>query len=430
MVQMTLQALEGASRISVVGPSGSGKTRLSRELNDRLRLPLHELDAIRFDRSGRARANDAFIASVEEVINRDKWIVDGHYRDTRSMVWRRSQLVIWLNLPLPLVFWRLLRRGVAKKFASASGGPELHHAPIGHEPTERPATASWRARLNRIAKTIRERSEYRSMLGSLEARGVRILELRSTREANELYVQLRSGRTGDLDKTTAASTELFGLPGSGKTTLTKAIDRDLDLKTRHELASEWKRQRLLRRAVIVMRTVADLKLMLAAARLVASARLYTRESLWRLVRLLLMKHWLRTRSGVLLFDQGMMQSLWSTLYASNCSDPDPRIIGPLLHGLYDGTNTQIVVLEIGNAVAAKRIAARTYGRSRFDGLHEPDVDMQLARAALLVDALVKAARGAGLPVRTFDGTASVAQLAKSLEAIVSRQAADLRPGTG
>lgn len=424
---MDVQALESVSRISVVGPSGSGKTRLSRELHNRLRLPLHELDTIRFDRSGRAQAIEAFVASVEEVVNRDSWIVDGHYRNTRSIVWRRSELVIWLNLPMPLVFWRLLGRGVAKKFARPGGGPERHHPPVGCEPLDRSAAASWGTRWNRLAKTMRERNEYRSMLESLESRGVRILELRSAREADELCLQLRFGRTGGRCKATVASLELFGLPGAGKTTLTKAIDRDPDLQTRHELADEWKRQPFLRRAVVVLRTVADLRLMLAAIRLVVGVRLDNRESLWRLVRLLSMKHWLRTRSGILLFDQGVMQSLWSILYASNCSDPDPGVIEPLLHALYDGTNTQIIVLEVDKAIAAKRVADRTYGRSRFDGLDKPDVDALLARATVLVAALVKAARGAGLPVRTLDGTASVAQLAKSLEAMVPRNGEELRP---
>jgi adenylate kinase family enzyme len=419
--QIDAQAFRGVSRISVVGPSGSGKTRLSRELHEQLDLPLYELDTIRFDRSGRAAATEAFVAAVSEVSNRDSWIVDGHYRDTRSIVWRRSQLVIWLNYPLPFVFWRLLRRGVAKKFAKHDGGLERPGTATDHEPGVRFGAASWQARLNRFAKTIRERGEYRSMLGSLESRGVGIIELRSAREASDLCLRMQP-RSGDsLSKATVVSLELFGLPGAGKTTLTKAIDPDLDLRTRHELADEWKRQPFLRRAVIVMRTIADLRLMLAAIRFAAGSRINKRESLWRLVRLLSMKHWLRTRSGILLFDQGIMQNLWSILYAADCSDPDPRFIEPLLHALYDGTNTQIVLLEIDKTVAAKRVADRTYGRSRFDGMNELDIDALLARATRLVAVLIMAARGAGLPVRTLDGTASVAQLAKSLEAMVSRQ---------
>jgi hypothetical protein len=175
-----------------------------------------------------------------------------------------------------------------------------------------------------------------------------------------------------------------------------------------------------------MRTMVDLRLMLAAIRFASGSRIGKRESLWRLVRLLSTKHWLRTRNGILLFDQGGMQNLWSILYAADCSDPDPRVIEPLLHALYDGTNTQIVVLEIDKATAAKRIADRTYGRSRFDGMNESDIDALLARASRLVAVLMVAARGAGLPVRTLDGTVPVAQLAKSLEAIVTRQGNNLK----
>jgi hypothetical protein len=265
------------------------------------------------------------------------------------------------------------------------------------------------------------------MLGALAASGVQVLELRSVSQADELYRRLRPATADKSDRAGAVSLELFGLPGAGKTTLTRTIEPVAGLRTRHELAGEWKRQPLGRRAIVVARTFTDLPLMLAAVRLVAGTRLYRLESVSRLVRLLLMKHWIHTRSGIMLFDQGMMQNLWSALYASDRCDPDPRHIAPLLRSLYHGTKTQLILLEIAEIDAARRVAQRTYGRSRFDGLSEPDLDTLMKRAALLVAALAEAARKSGLPVERLNGSAPIARLTTSLEAIVGQHAESLRP---
>jgi hypothetical protein len=38
--------------------------------------------------------------------------VDGSYEEVREIVWLRAQIVLWLDYPPPVVFWRLGRRTV------------------------------------------------------------------------------------------------------------------------------------------------------------------------------------------------------------------------------------------------------------------------------------------------------------------------------
>lgn len=432
-----------SSRISVVGTTGSGKTRVSKELQALLHLPLYELDRMRLNQRGEDLPKDEFFAAVQEVTDRDDWIIDGHYRDIRELIWRRSQVVVWLNHPLGRIFWRVLRRGTRKKYGSRKSEPEDHHV-----------SASWSRRWKRLVNTLHERKEYKEIIPSLEARGSLVIELRSIREHNELYFRLRSSETealsrapplqglrvdreatglrrrtsgkarADREGREAIPTvifELFGLPGAGKTTLTDAIGSNPEVKTRSRLSEKWGHYSFLGRAAVFLRTIADFRLALAAVRLAAAARLNRTESFSRLVRLLFIKHWFRSQSRTLLLDQGPMQGIWSALYASNCTDPDPRVIAPLLRAFYKGTDTTIILLNVETTVAARRVATRARGGSRFDALPRPEIGAHMARSISLVTALVQAARMVGLTVHELNGTEPIPVLAEELKELLAQR---------
>ena len=157
------------SRISIVGATGSGKSHLARELARKTDLPVHELDTVRRDVG--LDSGEGFVRSVERIAAGDKWIIDGHYRDVRHLVWRRADTVLWLNYPLGLIAARLLRRFAAGR---RSGDREKKDAAVP------PATrAGWKRRLGRLARTLRERSEYGRLLRSAEYRQLRVVELKS-----------------------------------------------------------------------------------------------------------------------------------------------------------------------------------------------------------------------------------------------------------
>src|SRR4029077_3926423 len=47
---------------------------------------------------------------VDRETGDDGWIVVGNYGQVRDLVWRPADTLIWLDLPLPLVMSRLVRR--------------------------------------------------------------------------------------------------------------------------------------------------------------------------------------------------------------------------------------------------------------------------------------------------------------------------------
>ena len=101
-------------RISVIGTSGSGKTTVSTEISRRLNLRHIELDAIHWRQGWNATPNKEFRALVEEATKGDSWVVDGNYSRVRDIVWSKAEIVVWLDLPFKIVFWRTFLRTVIR----------------------------------------------------------------------------------------------------------------------------------------------------------------------------------------------------------------------------------------------------------------------------------------------------------------------------
>jgi adenylate kinase family enzyme len=98
------------ARVVVVGCSGSGKTTFARHLAGALGAPHVELDALHWGPDWEPRPPEDFLRDTGTATAGARWVVDGNYRATRDIVWPRATAVVWLNLPFPMVFGRVLRR--------------------------------------------------------------------------------------------------------------------------------------------------------------------------------------------------------------------------------------------------------------------------------------------------------------------------------
>jgi adenylate kinase family enzyme len=166
-----------ARRISVVGATGSGKTILARQLAERLNLPHCELDQIRHA-VDQGSSEQSFQRLIAELAGGEEWIIDGHYREVRHLIWRHAEVVVWLNYPLRIVALRVIERFRRKLRARASrtdrfGEVLVAARHVAHE------GASWRRRLGRLVRTLRERSVYGRLLRSRHYPNLRTVELRS-----------------------------------------------------------------------------------------------------------------------------------------------------------------------------------------------------------------------------------------------------------
>jgi adenylate kinase family enzyme len=102
-------------RIAIMGTTCSGKSTLARQLAGRLDLPYVELDALYWGDNWRQPEAEEFRRRVEPIVREEAWVVDGNYSSTlRGLVLRRADTLVWLDLSLARVLWRVWRRTIAR----------------------------------------------------------------------------------------------------------------------------------------------------------------------------------------------------------------------------------------------------------------------------------------------------------------------------
>lgn len=102
-------------RVAVMGTTCSGKSTLARTLAERLDVPYLELDALYWGTGWAKPETEDFRRRVEPFVRGDTWVVDGNYTSTLGdLVLRRADTVLWLDLPLARVLWRVSRRTIGR----------------------------------------------------------------------------------------------------------------------------------------------------------------------------------------------------------------------------------------------------------------------------------------------------------------------------
>ncbi|MFE9843907.1 P-loop NTPase family protein [Streptomyces goshikiensis] len=101
-------------RVLVVGISGAGKSTLARELERRLGLPFHEMDALHFGGPGWA-VSATFAEDAARLAGTDRWVFDSlGYPEVRDLLWERADTIVWLDLPRRVVMRRVLLRSLRR----------------------------------------------------------------------------------------------------------------------------------------------------------------------------------------------------------------------------------------------------------------------------------------------------------------------------
>lgn len=104
---------ERPERVLVAGVSGSGKSTLARRIAGALDLPYTELDALHHGPGWQKRPE--FEAEVEALVAGPRWVCEWQYDGVRPLLAGRAQLLVWLDLPFPLVLSRVVRRTVRRR---------------------------------------------------------------------------------------------------------------------------------------------------------------------------------------------------------------------------------------------------------------------------------------------------------------------------
>ncbi len=97
----------------VNGTSGAGKSTLAARIGELLGLPYTEMDAL-FHGPGWS-ANPDFLDVVDSITSQPGWVCEYQYDAARPLLAERADLVVWLDLPTPVVMWQVTRRTVQRR---------------------------------------------------------------------------------------------------------------------------------------------------------------------------------------------------------------------------------------------------------------------------------------------------------------------------
>lgn len=145
-------------RVLVAGTSGAGKTTLAIRIAATVGLPRHELDALHHGPGWIPRMD--FVADVERFAATDRWVTEWQYSAVRSLLAERADLVVWIDLPTPLLMRQIVGRTVFRS---------LTRRPLYNGNVEQPLWRIFTDRDHIIRWAWRTRAETASRIDTLAA---------------------------------------------------------------------------------------------------------------------------------------------------------------------------------------------------------------------------------------------------------------------
>jgi adenylate kinase family enzyme len=97
-------------RVAIIGSGGSGKSTLARRLGSALALPVIHLDALYWKPGWVETPWEEWARIQEEVVGRDRWVIDGNYGGTIDIRLEAADTIVFLDLPRSLCLWNIVKR--------------------------------------------------------------------------------------------------------------------------------------------------------------------------------------------------------------------------------------------------------------------------------------------------------------------------------
>lgn len=111
-------------RVLIIGPCGSGKSTLARELAPRMGLPLIHMDQLGWKAGWVETDKTTLNARLAAAVAGERWLIEGNYGSTLAPRLERADTVIYLDFPIRLCLWRLVKRIITHRGRSRPDMPE------------------------------------------------------------------------------------------------------------------------------------------------------------------------------------------------------------------------------------------------------------------------------------------------------------------
>jgi adenylate kinase family enzyme len=99
-------------KVLVIGAGGGGKSILATRIAAQTGLPLIHLDALFWKPGWVETPRDEWRRIVEELVQRDAWVMDGNYGGTLDLRLAACDTVLFLDFGPIVCLWRVLKRRV------------------------------------------------------------------------------------------------------------------------------------------------------------------------------------------------------------------------------------------------------------------------------------------------------------------------------
>lgn len=100
------------NKIAIFGSDGSGKTRLTKILQQELRIPKCHLDSINYKENSQKEDPSLRDKKILTLTEKERWILDGNYIETLEKRIQTSDLNIFLDFPIHIMVLGLLERQI------------------------------------------------------------------------------------------------------------------------------------------------------------------------------------------------------------------------------------------------------------------------------------------------------------------------------
>lgn len=91
----------------IFGIPGSGKSTFAVKLSQQLGLPLFHLDKYFFVQGWQERDYNEFLRIQRELVEKERWIIDGNATRSFEMRFSRSDVVLYFRFNRLLCLWRI-----------------------------------------------------------------------------------------------------------------------------------------------------------------------------------------------------------------------------------------------------------------------------------------------------------------------------------
>ena len=213
--------------------------------------------------------------------------------------------------------------------------------------------------------------------------------------------------------------ECFGLPGSGKTTISNEVHKTTKFKSSDEIVFKYSGViRLLSNLYYLFQSLpTEIN---AYVQVMRTLIIYNRKAGLSSAKYLLKlpaqkrKYTVAAKKSYYFADQLLLQNIWSYFCMVQAKDVRIEDISPLINAIYGGFRPTIVYVQTDEQDTLKRLQGRTHGKSRFEVTGQNDISHKLHNALGVAQKLIKASQYAGMNVVTIHGEGSLGDVLEDL----------------